>query len=134
MKYDGKKFNPGFNKFPRPPAGDHNFVVHAAKSVFVRSGTEVLELFLDVDVGGDEPVCVVDRLNPARTALWKIYNFCQSTGLKFDDNEIRPEQCAKLKGRARFIHSEPDRAGRQTLIPEKYLAPGKSSPKKQVQK
>ena len=125
--YDSTQYDPQNDAFDPIAEGDYNFAVTDARATTSKNDNQMIKLTLEVTVGRDEPIRVFDRLVAVDTALWKIHNFCEATGLDYHSGELLPEHCLGRQGRAHFVLGEPNRKGRQYLEVGRYLEPTETS-------
>ena len=121
MQYDSTQYDPQNGSFEPIPEGDYEFLVTDASSAISKNDNDMIELTLEVTVGRDKPITVFDRLVSVKAALWKVHEFCESTGLDYDSNELLPEHCLGRRGQASFILGEANTKGRRYLQVDRYL-------------
>mgnify|MGYP005831656277 CR=1 FL=1 len=83
--------------------GEYDFTVTSATEATSKAGNEMIELQMAFDIGRSDPLKIYDRLVNTPKALWKVKDFCEVTGLKFDTGELAAANCIGLQGKA-YLH------------------------------
>jgi len=124
------RYDPGHVLGWVPKPGTYVFEVLACEEAEFQTGSRGIRLQLAIDVSGQEskraPLRVTDRIVFSERTTWKMFDLCQSTGVRFDPPGEAKDLVGK-RGHARFKVDE--RNGLSTLRVDRYLpAPAAAAP------
>jgi hypothetical protein len=90
------------------PDGEYEAVVTHAQECVSRAGNNMIWLKLLVDTVEHGERIVHANLVPLKQCMWKIMQFCESTGLResFESGQLTPQQCQGLCIRIRLSNDD----------------------------